>query len=261
MEKLDFESFRGKFGEWADKFKPFIESKEMWDIMQKIKDDAFEERVDKDGNKFIVRKEYIVPDSKDTFRAFATIRPCDLKVVFILMDPYPRRYKDGQYQATGIAMDCSNSPDGKIQPSLRFFYEAIERELGKKINRSNSLEYLHEQGVMMYNSDLTCKLNKTESHSGLWAPFQKFFLEEVMYGTTGIIYVLCGKSSQKLKRYINLLGNYVFELTHPSSAQYGAGEWDSKGIFKKINKILKENNDTVIHWDKAEWDEYKTPPF
>lgn len=71
-EKLDFNSFAGKFGEWADKFRPFIEGKEMWDIMQKIKADS--------------AKETIVPASKDTFRAFATTSPSNLKVVFYLMD-------------------------------------------------------------------------------------------------------------------------------------------------------------------------------
>lgn len=246
-QKLEFESFKPKFGLWAEKFRPFVESKEMWDIMQVVKADAF--------------REGVAPDSKNTFRTFGTTDPDSVKVIFILMDPYPRKYKDGQLQATGIAMDCSNSPDGKIQPSLVYFYDALEKELGKKVERSKSLEYLHEQGVMMYNSDLTCKLNKTESHSGLWTPFQKYFLEEVMYGTTGIIYVLCGKSSQKLRRYINPLGNYIFELSHPSSAQYGSGVWDSKGVFNQINKILKENNNDHVYWNKAEWDEYKTPPF
>jgi uracil DNA glycosylase len=265
--KLDFESFREKLGEWADKFKSFIESKAMWDLMQRIKNDAVVERVNKEGKKVYVTKEIIVPKSSDTFRAFSTTRPSDIKVIFILMDPYPRAYKQEDrkkppiYQATGIAMDCSNTPDGKLQPSLDFFYDAIEKELGKKIERNKSLLYLHEQGVMMYNSDLTCKLNKTESHKGYWEPFQKYFLQEVMYGTTGIIYVLCGDASKKLKRYINPLGNYIFELTHPSSAQYGSGVWDSKGIFTKINKILKDNNNFHVFWDKRDWDEYKKPPF
>ena len=44
-ERLDFNSFAGKFGQWADKFKPFIEGKEMWDIMQKIKADSAKETI------------------------------------------------------------------------------------------------------------------------------------------------------------------------------------------------------------------------
>ena len=259
-EKLDYTTFESKLGEWALKFKPFIESKEMWDIMQTIKSDAFEERKDKDGNKVLVRKEYIVPNSADTFRAFATTRPSDLKVIFYLMDPYPRKYKNGAFQATGIAMDCSNSPDGKLQPSLDNFYDAIDNEFGGKCERSKSLQYLHEQGVMMLNTDLTCKLNKTQSHEGLWEPFQKYFLEEVLRSDTQVIYVLCGKASLRMKKYINPFCK-IFELSHPAAAAHTHTDWDSKGVFKKINMILKENNGYEVFWDKKAWDEYKEPPF
>src|SRR5882672_9721621 len=110
---LDFETFRAKLGLWADKFKPFIEGKEMWDIYQKLKEDSM--------------SDVIVPKSKDTFRAFGVTDPKDLKVVFYLMDPYPRKYTGGEFQATGIAMDCRNSPDGKLQPSLINWYDALSK--------------------------------------------------------------------------------------------------------------------------------------
>lgn len=260
VNKLDFETFRPKLGNWANKFKPFIEGKEMWDIMQTIKKDAFDEKVDKEGNKVYVKRETIVPKSSDTFRAFATTEPSELKVIFYLMDPYPRKYKDGTLQATGIAMDCSNSPDGKLQPSLINWYDAISNELGHKVEYCPSLEYLHEQGVMLLNTDLTCKLNKTQSHEGLWEPFQKYFLEEVLASDTQVIYVLCGKSSLRMKRYINPFCK-TFELTHPAAASHTHTDWDSKGVFKSINKILEENNGYKIFWDRKAWEEFKEPPF
>ena len=250
--KLDFESFRGKLGGWAEKFKPFIESEAMWNIMQKIKSDAFYP----DGRP----KETIVPKSSDTFRAFATTNPKDLKVIFYLMDPYPRKYKDGTLQATGIAMDCSNSPDGALQPSLSLFYDAIEDELDEKVERSKSLEYLHEQGVMMLNTDLTCKLNKTQSHERLWEPFQEYFLDEILRSDTQVIYVLCGQASKRMERFINPYCN-VFKLSHPASAAYSGVAWDSEGVFEKINKLLRANNNQFVYWNKKDWDAYKSPPF
>jgi len=260
VEMLEYESFAPKFGEWAPKFKPFIESKEMWDIMQTIKNDAFEERWDKDGRKFLIEKDTIVPKSSDTFRAFATTKPSDLKVVFYLMDPYPRKYKDGTFQATGIAMDCSNSPDGKLQPSLENWYDAISTEVGHKVERCKSLQYLHDQGVMLLNTDLTCKLNKTQSHEKLWESFHKYFLEEIVGSDTGIIYVLCGKASLRMEQYINPFCK-IFKLSHPAAAAHTHTDWDSKGVFKQINRILKDNNNFEIFWDKREWDDYSTPPF
>lgn len=246
MDILDFKTFEGKLGKWAPKFKPFIESREMWDIMQKIKNDSIGET--------------IVPKSSDTFRAFSTTSPDTVKVIFYLMDPYPRKYPNGAFQATGIAMDSSNSPDGKIQPSLVKWYDAISDSEGYKVNYSPSLEYLHNQGVMLLNTDLTCKLNKTQSHEKLWEPFQKYFLEEVIGSDAGIIYVLCGKASLRMKRYINPFCK-VFELSHPAAASHTNTDWEYGDIFNKINKILGENNSYSIYWDKDMWNDYSEPPF
>ena len=244
MELLDFKTFEPKLGKWAPRFKPFIESKEMWDILQKLKSEG----------------KVVVPKSSDTFRAFSTTDPDNLKVIFYLMDPYPRQYKDGTLQANGIAMDCSNSPDGKLQPSLIKWYDAIDKELGREVKRSPSLEYLHEQGVMLLNTDLTCKLNKTQSHEGLWEPFQKYFLEEVVGSDTQIIYVLCGKASHKMEKYINPFCR-IIKLAYPAAAEYSKGEWDSKGVFNQINSILKDNNGSFIFWDKDLWESSKDLPF
>lgn len=246
MERLDYEQFKDKFGEWGPKFKPFIEGEQMWNIFTKLREDA--------------EREKIVPESKNTFRALSTTRPSDIKVIFYLMDPYPRRYANKSYQATGIAMDCSNTPNGKLQPSLEIFYAAISRDVGKKVECSPSLEYLHEQGVMLFNTDLTCKLNKTASHEKLWEPFQKYFLEEVLGSDTHIIYVLCGKSSRRMERYINPFCK-IFKLEHPAAASHTHTDWEHDGIFNKINRILKDDNQPLIHWDKRDWDEYKEPPF
>lgn len=242
---LDFKTFEPKLGGWAEKFKPFIESEAMWNIYQKLKKDSMSDT--------------IVPKSIDTFRAFRVTNPKSVKVIFYLMDPYPRKYSNGEFQATGIAMDCTNSPDGKLQPSLINWYDAISKSLGHKVNYSPSLEYLHEQGVMLLNTDLTCKLNKTLSHEGLWEPFQKYFLEEIMASETQVIYVLCGKASLKMEKYINPFCR-IYKLSHPAAAAHTHTDWDDKGVFKEINTILMANNGYQIYWDKTEWDEAQ-PPF
>lgn len=226
--------------------KPIIESPELWQIYQKLKEDAVHER--------------IVPDSKDTFRAFKTTDLKNLKVIFYLMDPYPRLYKDGTPQASGIAMDCSNSPDGVIQPSLVNWYDAISKSEGYKVNYSPSLEYLHEQGVMLLNTDLTCKLNKTTSHAQLWEPFQKYFLEDVIGSETHIVFVLCGQASLRMEKYINPFCK-IYKLTHPAAASHTHTEWDAKGIFQEINKVIWSANRFKIWWDKDKWEEQKELPF
>lgn len=243
-EKLDWENeFKDKFHEsWHEKMKIAVESQWMFDIYQRLKADFLS------GVK-------ILPRSADTFNAFKYTNAGTVKVIFYLLDPYPRVYPNKIPQATGIAMSCDNSPDGKLQPSLEKFYDAIERELKSEIDRNISLKYLLEQGVMMLNTDLTCKRNKTGSHEGLWEPFQKYFLEEIMGSTGDIIYVLCGKGSKKMKKYIYPTANHIIEVEHPAAAAYNNSDWNSEGIFIKINNILKSIGKTQVYWDRAKWEE------
>lgn len=261
---MNFETFK-TMGGWADKFRPFIEGEGMLKIYEKLRADR--------------KTDMIVPRVEEVYRAFSACDPKDLKVIFYLQDPYPRLYKDGTPQACGIAMDCRNSAEGKLQPSLELWYDAIDRYLEKdyvqldgykrtkypyKCQRSPNLDYLHEQGVMLLNTDLTCKVNKTSSHEGYWKGFQEYFLKEVLYSTTGIIYVLCGNTSHNMEEYINPLGNYIFKLEHPMAAGHrGDDLWKDKGIFSTINRILTENNGkgSQIFWDKKDWDFYREPPF
>ena len=244
---MEYNDFAGKFGAWAELFKPFIVGKEMDKIYAQIKKDA--------------QKEVILPSSDDTFRVFGQTHPDHIKSIWYLMDPYPRRYRNRIPQATGIAMDCSNSPDDKMQPSLEVFYDAMEKDLGKKVDRSLSLNYLLSQGVMLTNTDLTVKMNKTASHDKLWEPFQKYFLEEVMGSRGGIVYVLAGKASHRMDRYIEPKANHIIKLEHPAAAHRNHVDWDCKNIFTHINKLLKENNNGQIYWNKTDWESVNNPPF
>lgn len=237
MNKLKWEKFEPLFGNWALHFKPLFEEMDvMENIYAKLKEDGKKGRI-------------ICPSGNDTYRAFETCPPQIVNTIFILLDPYPTVI-DGIMTSNGIAMDCSNR--GKLQPSLEKFYEGIEEEyangLDLKMLKPPSLDYLYNQGVMFLNSALTVEKDKTGSHTKLWEPFLKYFLDDVMSAFTGIIYVLAGKDSQKLKKYINPLGNYIFEMEHPSFAARQYREWEHGGIFKKINQILKGNNNMEIQW-------------
>lgn len=241
--ETNYDIFKEDLGEWALEFKPFLNSKAFDDIYDVIRYDKF------------VLKEDIVPTSENTFRTFKITPRNGIKSIWYLMDPYARKYKNGQPQATGIAMDCSNTPDGKLQPSLEKFYEAMEDDLGREVLKSPNLEYLCEQGVMMANSDLTCKLGKTGSHEGLWAPFQKFFLEEIMGKETGIVYILSGEASLKMEQFIQPIGNYIIKLEHPSFAARKGMMWKHENVFTRTNKIIRPNTGAEIFWNKLEYEE------
>lgn len=243
---LEFDDFKEKFGAWAEAFRPFIESEAMFKLFDQLKKDA--------------RTERIYPSSDNTFRTFSTTHPDSLEVVWFLMDPYPKVYpgKPVIPHATGIAMDCSNSPDGRLQPSLEKFYEGMARDIGKMPVCSPSLLYLQQQGVMMTNTALTVKFRKTGSHKKIWLPFQQFFLEEVLRGKR-LIYILSGEASWEMEKWISPLGNVILKTEHPVAASYSKRDWDSrdlktkKSVFTLVNDILQEEG-KMIYWDKADFE-------
>ena len=77
----------------------------------------------------------------------------------------------------------------------------------------------------------------------------KYLFEEVII-TTGMPAVLLGKESLRIKKYLSPF-TWTIELSHPSSAAYIGGEWDSEGMFTKINTILKGNNNFEIKWNNT----------
>ena len=116
------------------------------------------------------------------------------------------------------------------------------------------------------NTDLTVKKDKSGSHEGYWIEFQKYFLSEIMFNTTGIVYVLLGDVSRAMEGFINPLGNYILggkkdKITHPVFADYKHTDWDSRGLFKKVNRILADNGKEMIVWDPKVWEEVKELPF
>ena len=137
----------------------------------------------------------------------------------------------------------------------------MAKDLGYGIEKSPNLEYLLEQGVLLLNTDLTCKLRKTASHAKLWEPFQKFFLEEVMRKKTGIVYVMAGGASHRMDKYINPLGNHLFKIEHPAAAAYKGIDWNCKDIFKITDKIVADNGSNKIYWNKPDWDKENDCPF
>ena len=40
----------------------------------------------------------------------------------------------------------------------------------------------------------------------------------------------------------------MFEVSHPASASYKGIEWDTEGVFKKVNRLLEENNGFSVQW-------------
>jgi uracil-DNA glycosylase len=252
--KLDFELFKPLFGSWAEKFKPFFLSGGFDAVYERLKTDS-------------ARGKKIAPLSHNVFRCFQETPLDDVRTVLAGFCPYhtfagwsdkflPNADMNRPSKiypiADGLMMSCSITK--RLQPSLEQFYNALETDIGKGLQlnmvKDPDLSYLAHEGVLLLNSALTVEEGKPGSHQEIWEPFMKFLFEEV-FTTNGIPIVLLGREAQKLKRYI-MPFTWIFELSHPASAAYTNSQWDSKGTFTAVNKILKENNNTTITWIQTE---------
>lgn len=232
---MNWDSFKDNFHEsYHNKIKPFIESKECDKIYSHLKERS------RKGVK-------IAPNSDLTWRLFKEIPLGEIKVIICGMDPY-NKFIGGRSIADGISMSCSVTE--KLQPSLEKFYEGIENELHNGLNvnyyKNPDLMYLVKQGVFLMNAALTVEKDKPGSHISLWEPFMKYFFENVV-GYTGIPVLFLGKEASKLERYVTPF-THIFHLSHPASASYNNGEWETEGVFKKINQIIYENNGYKVTW-------------
>jgi len=249
MNKLDVEKFKPLLGEWFDYLKPIFETKEMYNLYQEFKE----------------CKEHITPKSSDLFKFLEYCPKNDLKLIIIGQDPYSGRYyKSKEFQADGISFSCSNSPDGKIQPILEAFWNGLSHEFDRELTREKDLKFLCEQGVLLGNRALNCKLNKTGSFMGKWDFFWEFFLQEIVFNFyKGVPIILVGKDAAKLKKYVFEMNNPVFILDHPSFAARNNTLWETNNVFTKANKLIVEQfgQGTEIIWDKKIYDEIKELPF
>jgi uracil-DNA glycosylase len=236
---MNFDNFKSLIHEsWWRKLKPFIESKDCDKIYQLLKSESG-------------RGKLLAPLSSNTWRAFKETPYDDLKVVLIGLSPY-HTFKDGLPVSDGLLMGCSIT--GKLQPSLEKWYDAIEKELYDGLNlhftRDPDLSFLAHQGVLLLNASLTCEKDKAGSHCDIWAPFMKYLLEEVL-DVTGVPIVFLGREAAKYSKHVGPF-TWKFEISHPASAAYKSVDWDSEGLFLKLNKILKDSNNTSIEWIKTE---------
>ena len=220
---------------WHDKIKPFVQSEECDLLYAHLKKDS-------------KRGKQIAPLSADVWKAFKLCPMDELKVVLMGMSPY-HTFKNGKPVADGLMMSCSVT--GYIQPSLQQLYSALESEYNQHKGTyevTPDLSYLAEQCVLLLNAALTTEKNKAGSHIEIWEPFIKYLFENVLV-PLGIPVVFLGKDAGKYQRYMGIF-SHSFVVSHPASAAYKGADWDSEGVFNKLDKLLMQNNGFSVGWLK-----------
>jgi len=206
---------------WNDILNPFIDSKAFEDVFNSLVS-----LVDNDQR--------FTPPFKDVFNAFKECNYNDLKVVIVGQDPYPQIGS-----ADGLAFSCSKK--GKAEKSLQYIFKALEDEDGDV-----DLRRWANQGVLLINTALTVEINKIGSHFWHWKPFTEYLFYTLNKENKDIIFILMGK---KAEAWQLLLSNHkLLKCSHPASAAYRGGIWDSNDVFNKVNEELKIQNKALISW-------------
>ena len=232
---MNWTNFKQQFHpSWHAKMRPFIESEQCDKIY------AFLKAESKRGKR-------VAPLSMHVWRCFFETPLDNLKAVMVGLCPYHTLKNDAPV-ADGLLMGCSIT--GKLQPTLEQFYSGIEKEYYNGLNVNYipdpEVHYLSNQGVLMLNAALTTEINKAGSHLDVWEPFIKYLFEEVI-NSLGVPIIFLGKDAAKYKKYTGIFA-HVFELSHPASASYKNTEWDTEGVFSKVDVLLEENNGFTVQW-------------
>lgn len=230
-----WENFQWNFHEsWHRKIKPFIESEECDKIYAFLKAEG-------------KRGKQIAPLSSDTFKCFKETAFEEITAILVGMCPY-HTFRNGKPVADGLALSCS--VHNYLQPSLEQFYRGIETELYGGMCapciKNPDLTYLAQQGVLLLNAGLTVEANKPGSHNEIWEPFMKYLFQEVL-DVVRVPIIFLGKEAAKIEKYVDPF-TWTFHVSHPASAAYKGTDWDSEGVFGKVNRILKDTNGISIHW-------------
>jgi len=201
---------------WDKVFRSFVFSSDFDDIITKLWD------LSNDNKKF-------TPPLKQVFRAFEECPYDNLQVVIIGQDPYPQLGV-----ADGISFSCSNT--NKLQPSLRFILEEVDRTVynNEVISEDLNLKRWSNQGILMLNTALTTEVSIIGSHYEIWRPFTTYLLDWLNINKSELVYVYMGKKAEEWSSMTDDT-NIKYFVKHPASAAYNGSKWASNDLFNKIN--------------------------
>tara|TARA_R110000796_G_scaffold236214_1_gene355493 strand:- start:73656 stop:74378 length:723 start_codon:yes stop_codon:yes gene_type:complete len=232
-EILDFDKV---FGSWASnkEFRHFLNSEYFKKLL------IFVDKSYSTGKLF--------PKKRDVFKIFRDIAYNDIKVIILEDKPYTSD------RSMGLAY--ANDDDTIItSPCLDKIVDVIEKDTDKIIiNFDITLKHWVEQGVFLYNTDLTTEAGMVNTQLNLWKPFTDFVLNFIIDNNPGIIFCLWG--SKNLSTFDKFIKEdrlkFAYKLTsdHPVDSVNNRAIWNCEH-FKQVNEILENQNgkEFCIKWE------------
>lgn len=185
------------------------------------------------------RDEAYSPGNQRVFRALWLCPPLTIRVVILGQDPYPTE---------GVATGLAFASNGPVPRSLANIYKEIASCIpGYKIPTHANLDHWARQGVLLFNTCLTCPIGKAGGHiingHSIWSPFTSDLLKHIGGINKDCFYLLWGKPAQECAEYIKGKANRILKAAHPSPLSANRGFFGCKH-FAIVNRAL----DPPIKW-------------
>lgn len=220
-----------------------------WDDILK---DIFESEKIKNLIK-ILNTEYekyrIFPHEKDIFNSLKLTPYEKVKIVILGQDPYQSTDSYGNSHAMGLSFS-SKSPY-EIPKSLKNIFKELKNEYNEDFNipETANLTKWAEQGVLLLNTVLTVRQDKSNSHRNWgWELLTNKIIELLGKSDKAIVFMLWGNQAQKNKKFITGINKLILESSHPSPLSAYHSFFDNNH-FKRANAFLKEHNLEEINWN------------
>nr|QBK85067.1 MAG: uracil-DNA glycosylase [Pithovirus LCDPAC02] len=186
----------------------------------------------------------VTPNIKKIFIPYTLIKPCNINVVIIGMDPYPQK---------GYANGIPFSTDMKKCPkSLKEIKNELLRNYPDSNIEGNSLERWYQEGIFLINFAHTTKIGKSGSHLNYWEMYSYKLLEYILNINNNLIICIWGLNIKKILfdfldkiKKENLF--YACHPSRPNSSIYNP--FEDCEHFVKINKRLVQLSKNNINWN------------
>lgn len=189
-------------------------------------------------------KTHKIAPSGNFFRALTLTSYEHVKVVILGQDPYPSKG-----HANGLAFAVN---DGVETPrSLANIFKELSDDLKVETPTDNSLLGWADQGVLLLNTVLTCRIGEPMSHRNRgWELLIDKILHVLNQRPEPILFILWGKPAQDKRKLISNTHHKVLMAAHPSPLSAYRGFFGCKH-FSKANKLLQEMGYNTIDWTKT----------
>jgi len=164
--------------------------------------------------------------------------PFSAKVLILGQDPYPNRE-----DAMGLAFSSGRS-NGRLPASLKNLFIELSSDLEIASPKNGDLSPWCDQGVVLLNRVLTCRVGESDSHSQIgWRDFTYEVVSNL--AKLDVVAVLWGKSAQELSALFPK--DRLITSVHPSPLSAYRGFFGSKP-FSKANQLLIQSGRTPVDW-------------